>query len=63
MKAKFNNCDHCFTMGGDTWCGKQLKYCNKNGWCKDHKRNVQLTHFAWLLVACVAMAILIKCIL
>lgn len=62
MKPKCKNCDHCFIMKGDTWCGKQLQYCNKEGWCKEYKRAISPEHIGWLIIACAAIAILIKCI-
>ena len=63
MKPKCNNCEHCFTIEGETWCGKKLQYCDKNGSCNSYKPNVNIADYVWLLVAIVAVIILVQYIL
>ena len=63
MKAKCNNCDHCFTMSGDTWCAKHLQYCSENGLCNDYVQKKSGYRLFWLIVACVCLVIFIKFLL
>lgn len=60
MKPKCKRCyHHSYTIEGDSWCEKQMKYCNEDYCCREYKSATKPVIGAVLLATVITLVLLL----